>query len=177
MGAAKKLTKKQELFVFEYLKDFNATRAAKAAKYSEKSAYAIGEQNLNKLEIKLAIESAVEKRNARVKVDADYVVTKWKSVVDADLTELRDLGKEGVTEVELKKIPKSIRTMITEITPVPNHKDGTWKYKLKFMSKDKATENLGKHVGALVDKIDITGNFKVTSFSDMVERVAKRKVK
>jgi len=174
MGA-KKLTKKQELFVLEYLKDFNATRAAKAAKYSEKCAYAIGEQNLNKLEIKLAIEKAVEERNSRVKVDAEYVVKKLKQVVEADLTDLIALGKEGASEDELKKLPKEMRVLITEITPVANHKLGTWRYKFKIMDKTKCTELLGKHVGAFTDRFQIEGEFKVTSFADMVERVNETK--
>lgn len=43
------LTEKQARFVAEYLVDLNATEAARRAGYSEKTAYAIGFENLRKI--------------------------------------------------------------------------------------------------------------------------------
>lgn len=51
-----KLTKRQILFCHEYLKDFNASKAAIRAGYSEKSAGSIGAENLQKPEIQKEIE-------------------------------------------------------------------------------------------------------------------------
>ena len=51
-----KLTNKQERFAQEYVLDWNATRAAKAAGYSDKTAYSIGNENLKKPEIAAYIE-------------------------------------------------------------------------------------------------------------------------
>lgn len=45
------LTDKQRRFCEEYVVDWNATRAAIAAGYSEKTAYSIGQENLKKPEI------------------------------------------------------------------------------------------------------------------------------
>lgn len=50
-----KLTEKQELFCQAYLIDFNASKAARLAGYSEDTAYAIGWENLRKLEIQARI--------------------------------------------------------------------------------------------------------------------------
>lgn len=50
------LTHKQHVFVQEYLKGFNATAAAVAAGYSEKTARAIGHENLTKPDIAAEIE-------------------------------------------------------------------------------------------------------------------------
>lgn len=50
------LTKKQAEFVRNYIISMNATDAAKKAGYSEKTAYAIGSENLKKPEIKKAIQ-------------------------------------------------------------------------------------------------------------------------
>ena len=47
-----KLTNKQRIFCHEYIVDWNATRAAKKAGYSEDTAYSIGNENLKKPEIK-----------------------------------------------------------------------------------------------------------------------------
>jgi phage terminase small subunit len=52
----KTLTPKQKIFCEEYIVDWNATRAAKVAGYSEKTAYSIGSENLSKPEIQAYIE-------------------------------------------------------------------------------------------------------------------------
>ncbi len=56
--AAKKgnLTKKQKMFVAEYLVDLNATQAAIRAGYSEKNAGKIGPELLGKTRISEAIQ-------------------------------------------------------------------------------------------------------------------------
>ena len=69
-----KLTTKQRLFVREYLIDLNATQAAIRAGYSEKTAGAIGHENLKKPEIATAIIEQMGKREERVEIDADYVL-------------------------------------------------------------------------------------------------------
>lgn len=50
------LSARQRVFVAEYLKGFNATAAAVAAGYSERSAASIGHENLRKPEIAAEIE-------------------------------------------------------------------------------------------------------------------------
>lgn len=50
-----KLTAKQEQFCYEYVKSFNATAAAIASGYSEKTAYSIGSENLRKPEVQKKI--------------------------------------------------------------------------------------------------------------------------
>ncbi|PSR54171.1 hypothetical protein AHMF7605_11885 [Adhaeribacter arboris] len=56
----KKLTGKEQRFVEEYCVDFNATRAARVAKYSERSATEIGYENLRKPHILNAIKVRLE---------------------------------------------------------------------------------------------------------------------
>jgi phage terminase small subunit len=55
----KKLTDKQKKFCLEYIRDWNATRAAIAAGYSERSAKEIGCENLTKPNIKQFIEETL----------------------------------------------------------------------------------------------------------------------
>jgi phage terminase small subunit len=61
------LTDKQKAFVYEYMKSKNATRAAVAAGYSEKTAYSIGSELLKKPEVAefLAQQEAELKRDLR----------------------------------------------------------------------------------------------------------------
>jgi phage terminase small subunit len=56
MPQANKLTEKQKIFCREYIYDWNATRAAKTAGYSEDTAGAIGHENLKKPEIQAHIQ-------------------------------------------------------------------------------------------------------------------------
>lgn len=73
---------KQEMFVKEYLVDLNATQAAIRAGYSQKTAYAIGEENLRKPEIAEAIQKAMDKRAEKVEINAEYVLNGIKEVVE-----------------------------------------------------------------------------------------------
>lgn len=57
---AKGLTALQRRFVEEYTKDCNATRAAKAAGYSEKTARQQGSENLSKPDISAAIKARLD---------------------------------------------------------------------------------------------------------------------
>ena len=92
------LSEKQKLFVQEYLIDFNATRAAKAAGYSEKTAQQMGAENLLKPLIRDAIKSAVDERNKIIGADQLYVVQKARQVVEADYVKYVHLGEEGVDQ-------------------------------------------------------------------------------
>lgn len=70
----KKLTSKQELFCKEYLIDLNGTQAAIRAGYSEKTAYSIGHENLNKPEIQEYIQKISAERNLKVQITAENVL-------------------------------------------------------------------------------------------------------
>lgn len=71
MGA---LNPRQTRFVAEYLKDLNATQAAIRAGYSERTAYSIGHENLNKPEIAAAIGAAQAKVAGKLELSAEKVL-------------------------------------------------------------------------------------------------------
>lgn len=56
------LTGKQHAFIEEYLRSWNATRAALVAGYSERTAYSIGQENLKKPEIAAALQQRLAER-------------------------------------------------------------------------------------------------------------------
>jgi len=76
------MTPKQEAFIREYLIDLNATAAAERAGYSAKTAYSIGQENLNKPEIAAAIQAAMNERAERTQITADYVLEGIKDVTE-----------------------------------------------------------------------------------------------
>lgn len=83
MAKGKKLTGKQESFCQEYIKDFNATRSAKAAGYSERTAQVLGSETLANPLVAKRIAELMEERNKRVQLDQDYVLTQLMDCQDA----------------------------------------------------------------------------------------------
>lgn len=87
------LTPKQQLFVDEYILDFNATRAAKAAGYLEDNAKQMGYENLTKPYIEQAVDKAIADRRKRLRIDADTVLWKWWQIANADYNELSSVRR------------------------------------------------------------------------------------
>jgi terminase small subunit len=72
---------RQQKFCDYYLQSGNATEAAKKAGYSEKTARAIGAENLTKLDIqKYLAEHAQRASNARI-ADANEVLEFWSNTM------------------------------------------------------------------------------------------------
>lgn len=150
---AKKLTKKQQLFVDEYLIDLNATQAAIRAGYSVDSAKEIGCENLTKPNIQEAIAKAMAERSKRTGINQDRVVlelakiafVKMTDVVDPDTGEiLSNASDDDLACIESVKFKQS-----------DNQYGGSVEREVKLSPKMKALELLGKHLGMWNDKIDV----------------------
>ena len=112
----KELTPKQRLFCEEYILDWNATRAAKAAGYSENTAQQIGSENLLKPLIKEYIEE-IQKDIAklagisRLSIINDLIKIKDNAEQDKDslkaievINKMIGLNEPDKTEVTERKI-------------------------------------------------------------------------
>lgn len=149
---AKKLTKKQQLFIDEYLIDLNATQAAIRAGYSVDSARDIGCENLTKPNIQEAIAKAMAERSKRTGVNQDRVILELAKIAFVKMTDIVDSNgkiREDTTDddlacIESVKFKKSYST--TGLTT---------EREVKIASKIKALELLGKHLGMWNDKIDV----------------------
>lgn len=84
-----KLTAKQQRFIEEYLIDLNATQAAIRAGYSEKTAYAIGEENLRKPVIKAEIERLQAETSIKLQVTKETLINDLLTIKDLCLTNPR----------------------------------------------------------------------------------------
>jgi phage terminase small subunit len=161
-GKGKKLTPKQRAFIQEYLIDMNATQAAIRAGYSEKTAYAIGEENLRKLEIQAAVQEAMAAREKRTEITQEMVLRELAKIAGVDIknylsyrTEKTVVGTDDETGepivdyshiVDLKDSDQVDGSMISEI----QLQKGNLKFKLH--DRVKALELLGKHLGMFVDR-------------------------
>ena len=71
----------------EYLVDLNATRAAVAAGYSEKTADVIGYENLKKPQIAAAIQEEMDTRSRRTEIDQDFVLGELREIAGAEASD------------------------------------------------------------------------------------------
>lgn len=147
-----KLTKKQKLFIDEYLIDLNATQAAIRAGYSVDTAAAIGCENLTKPNIQQAIAVAMAERSKRTGVNQDRVVLELAKIAFVKMTDIVDDHgriKGTATDDDLACI-ESIKYKESD-----NEFGGSVEREVKIGSKLKALELLGKHLGMWNDKVDL----------------------
>jgi len=140
------LTEKQKAFADEYIISMNATDAAIKAGYSKNSAYAIGNQNLNKLEIKNYIEKRLKEKEAARIATQDEVL-------------------EYLTEVMRGEIEEE--TVVTENTGDYQSQARVVKKKVGPKDRNKAAELLGKRYSLFKDNIDIELNGGVQIIDDI----------
>jgi len=114
-----KLTDKQAFFCKEYIKDFNATRAAKASGYSEKTAGRIGGENLQKLEIQKEIKRLMSKRIERTEISADRVVQELAKIGFSD-----EFNIEGFDRLDMKDKIKAIELLGRHVGAFNNDESG-----------------------------------------------------
>jgi phage terminase small subunit len=157
----KKLTNKQRIFIDEYLRSFNATRAAIKAGYSEKTARSIGCENLTIPDIKREIDARIAESHMgadeALKLLADMARGDIGELVDDNgLLDLRQAREKGMTKL-MRKIKQKTITHIgksetdgdTEITEI----------EFEMYSAKDAIDTILKAGGSLKDtNIEITVN-------------------
>ena len=146
------LTAKQRAFVREYLVDLCATRAAKRAGYSGRTAKEQGYQLLGQPHVAAAIEAAQEARAERVEVDADRVVEEYARIAFAYLTDVVQIEGGSVTVTDTDKLSPAQRASIAEISQTKDT------IRVKLHPKTTALEGLGKHLGMFVNRSEINAN-------------------
>jgi phage terminase small subunit len=139
------LTPKQEKFVQEYLIDLNATQAAIRAGYSEKTAKAIGHENLTKPDIAAAIEQAQKSLSERVEITQDWVLRNLKAVADRCMQAAPVLDRKGK--------PVLVENAEGDVVPA---------YTFNSMGANRSLELLGKHIGMFGDSLKVSGELGLT---------------
>lgn len=87
-GVLSQLTDKQEIFVREYMVDWNATQAAIRAGYSSDTAGQIAYQLLQNPSVREAIETLASARARRLGIDADELMRLWGAIIAVDANEI-----------------------------------------------------------------------------------------
>ena len=105
------LNDRQQLFVTEYVKDMNATKAAERAGYSKKTAYSQGQRLLKNVEIKKAIDELLLKVRKNNVADAVEIEEYLTAVMRGELKET-EMINVGNFEQELVEVPAKQTTRI-----------------------------------------------------------------
>lgn len=94
------LTDKQKRFCEEYVVDWNATRAAIAAGYSEKTAYSIGQENLKKPEIEEYIGKIKNDLEKQAGISALMIIKELKKIAFLD-DEVYEKASDRIKAIEV----------------------------------------------------------------------------
>lgn len=162
------MTRKQKLFVEEYLIDLNATQAAIRAGYSPDTAYSIGQENLKKPEIKARIDKAMAERSRRTGVNADRVVMELAKIAFINATDVIDPQTATVKDGALPEDTAAIQSV-----KVKTFGEDGLEREIKMADKLKALELLGKHLGMFKDKFELSGSLEreQTKLDDLLQQL------
>ena len=176
-----KLTTKQKKFAEEFILDFNATRAAIAAGYSQKTARITAAENLTKPNIAEYIKELQKGIKEKYKITEEKIISELCAIAFAKVSDyvkiVPDIDYETMKQkatikyVETSELSDMQKSAISEIRKT---RDGI---SIKLGDKTKALELLGKHIGMFKDKISVNGKLE-TEMSDadrrLLEKVEKR---
>ncbi|MGX8974603.1 terminase small subunit [Pseudomonas aeruginosa] len=153
------LTKKQRLFVDEYLLDLNATQAAIRAGYSPRRATEIGYQLLQRPEVAQAIQAAMAERSKRTEVEADYVIRRLREIDEMDVL---DILEDDGSFRSIRDWPRAWRQFLSgiEIAELFEGRGDDRRIagvlrKVKWPDKLRNLELLSRHVGTESAALDL----------------------
>lgn len=159
------LTKKQKIFVDEYLIDLNATQAAIRAGYSTETAAVIGCENLIKPNIKSSIDKALAERSKRTGVNADRIILELAKLAFVNPTDVINMDEATVKGDANRDDTAAISSV--KVKTIPTEDGNITEREVKTYDKIKALELLGKHTGMFTDKFKIEGAIPVVIHDDL----------
>ncbi len=147
------MNKKQKLFINEYLKDFNGSRAYKEVyKCSDDVARRSASRLLTNVDIQEEIKNLSEQRLKELNIDTYYIIKNIKDVTE------RCMEKEPVQYFD--KVDKCWKN-VTESVKLPNG-DIVEATVMQFDSKNalRGLELLGKYKSIFNENINVKGNME-----------------
>lgn len=147
-----KLTDKEDRFCYEYCIDFNATQAAIRAGYSEKTARAIGYENLTKPRIQRKISAMKSNLAETAGISALRVLKEHEKIAFSNAWEMRS---DWMTLKEFESLSDDQKACIQEISTkttkrkIPDSSDYIEEefVKIKLYDKQKSLEGINRMLG------------------------------
>jgi phage terminase small subunit len=137
------LSRRQQLFIDEYMQSMNVTRAALAAGYSKKAPSASGQRMLRIPIVRDTIKRLLDERAEKVGISKEKVLNEIACIAFHDPRVLfNDYGEL----LPVKQWPDSSAAAISSIRVIQMG-DGKQATEIKFWDKGKQLELAGKHLG------------------------------
>lgn len=163
-----KLTNKHKVFVNEYLKDLNATRAYKTTYKnikSEETARVNGSKLLTNTNVAKEIQKRMNERAKRTEITQDKVLKEIAALAFTDRTKIVSIGS---LEYQGNKYNRVIISDFSELTEeqkscISGIKETKYGIEVTFYNKEKALELLGRHLGMFNDKLQLSGEIKAAN--------------
>lgn len=139
------MNKKQELFCFEYLKDFNATRAYKEVYWvKQKTAEVQWCKMLSNPKVSEYLKSKAEEKLKKADVTAERVIQSLVEVANRCMQKVPVMMKWGVQAIEIIK-DENGNEQLAQV----------WKFDSAWANS--ALEKLGKYLKLFTDKVELSG--------------------
>ena len=173
-GPYAKRAERMKLFVLEYRKDFNASRAAIAVGYAKGRAKQRGCELLQREDVQTLLREAQERVLATARKTEDDILRELEHVAFLDIGEA--FGETGdllpMVEVNGKRMPERVRRAISgmdveelfEGSGDERRQSGIVR-KVKLSDKLRALEMYGKHIGMFKTDVRLSAD---QSFADLI---------
>lgn len=151
------LTAKHQVFVQEYLKDFNATQAAIRSGYSTRGARVQGHRLLTDANVAAAVRAEIEERA----MGADEVLTRLADMARGDMGDFLDISPLGfvvdLSDAKQRNLTKLIKRVKqrTTISTTGETETEVHDIEIELYDAQAALVQLGRHHALFTDKAEI----------------------
>ena len=169
-----KLSTRHQKVVDGYMVHYNKTKAMRDAGFSESTSMRAADV-FDRIDVQMEIQRRQDNMSKKAEVTADYVIKKFKDIVEADLGDLLEIFEDGTARIDFTKATPAHLAALGEFT-VDDIKQGrgddaipVQRIRVKFHDKLRALEALGRHLGLFNDKIEIKGEL------DLIRTIENRR--
>lgn len=155
----KKLTAQQRIFCNHFLKHLNASEAVREAGYKTNNPAYTGSCLLARPHIREHISREMDRRAKKVELKAENVIKELMLLGFSDISKYDINVETGEVTVKEGESPELIRAIQSVKHRRIKDREGNIvnKVDVKFWSKDRALENLGKHLSMFIEKRVVSG--------------------
>jgi phage terminase small subunit len=160
--AARKLTRKELKFIDEYLRDFNAARAARDAGYSKRTARQIGSENLTKPDILAEIDRRLPSETEIAALLSDHMRGDMGDFLDINSMSF-DISLPKAQELGKTKLIKRVKQRTVTTVSKDGEEREESNIEIELYDAQAAAVHLGKWRGMFVDRqaVEHSGELKI----------------
>jgi phage terminase small subunit len=147
-----KLTRKQLLFVEEYLIDLNATKAAERAGYAESGAYQEGHRLLKKAEIYEAVKRRLQENLKLIRLTQERILKEYEVIAFSRITTYLKVNCGRIKMVDTEDLPEGSEAAVESYSETTNQFGGSLTVKLH--NKLKALDALSRYTKLFKEEED-----------------------